>query len=83
MSKSPESATVEYYTDANGTTKIADPTKAPMPASNLSVSTEVKKYYARAIDGADQSDIQEIAVTFYQKPDVALALRRQENNSLL
>lgn len=74
VSKSPESATVEYYTDANGTTKIADPTKAPMPASNLSVSTEVKKYYARAIDGADQSDIQEIAVTFYQKPDVALAL---------
>ena len=64
VSKSPESATVEYYTDANGITKIADPTKAPMPASNLSVSTEVKKYYARAIDG----------VTFYQKPDVALAL---------
>ncbi|MDE6452494.1 MAG: hypothetical protein K2L23_09505, partial [Odoribacter sp.] len=63
-----------YYTDANGTAKIADPTKASMPASNPTTPTKVEKYYARAIDGADKSDIQEIAVTFYQKPDVSLAL---------
>lgn len=71
---SPATATVEYYTDAAGANKIADPTKTPITIANPSTPTQVEKYYARAIDGAEKSDIQEISVTFYQKPDVSLAL---------
>lgn len=70
-----DGATVEYYTDESGYVPIPDPTKVAMPA-NPSSPTQVEKYYARAIsaDGTEKSDIQEISVTFYQKPDVSLAL---------
>lgn len=71
---SPADATVEYYTDAAGLNKIDDPTKTPITMANPSSPTQVVKYYARAIDGDKKSDIQEISVTFYQKPDVSLAL---------
>lgn len=68
-----DGATVEYYTDESGNVPIPDPTKVAMPA-NPSIPTQVEKYYARAIDGDKKSDIQEISVTFYQKPDVSLEL---------
>lgn len=74
-SKSPESAIVKYYTDAEGKNEITDATKVAMPASNLSSSSkEETTYYAQAVDGSDKSDMQEIKVTFYQKPEVSLAL---------
>lgn len=70
-----DGATVVYYTDESGNVPIPDPTKVAMPA-NPSSPTQVVKYYAKAIsaDGTEKSDIQEISVTFYQKPDVSLAL---------
>lgn len=80
-SKSPETATVEYYTDADGNVKIMDPTNVAMPGSNLSSSTEVIKYYARAIDGSEKSEIQTIEVTFFQKPEVSLGADRTACNN--
>ena len=79
-SVSPSDATIEYYTDAAGSEKIADPTKVQMSTiSNPSSPTEVKKYYARAINAeGEKSDIQEIEVTFWQKPEVQLALANGE-----
>lgn len=71
---SPADAIVEYYTDEEGTNKIADPIQTPITIANPSSTTQVVKYYARAIDGDKKSDIQEISVTFYQKPEVTLDL---------
>lgn len=70
----PASATVKYYSDAAGNQEIANPTVVPMPTTNPSANSETINYYAKAVDGSEASDMQTIAVTFYKKPEVTLAL---------
>ncbi|MDE5612562.1 MAG: hypothetical protein K2I90_11170, partial [Odoribacter sp.] len=80
-SVSPSDATIVYYTDADATNSIDDPENVQKSTiENPNSPTEIKRYYAQAVDSeGEKSDIQEIEVTFYQKPEVSLALSNGEN----
>lgn len=68
---SPATATVKFYTDAAGMNWVSDPKHVDMPAKN---ETKEHSYYAKAVDGSSESELQEIKVTVYQKPEVTLTL---------
>lgn len=71
----PTGTPVKYYKNQDGTGEITTPSKVAMPAANLISSSDVIKYYAKAVDAdGHESEMQTIEVTLYQKPEVSLSL---------
>lgn len=71
----PTGTPVKYYKNPDGTGEITTPSKVAMPAANLISSSDVIKYYAKAVDAdGHESEMQTIEVTLYQKPEVSLSL---------
>lgn len=72
----PADATVTYYTNADGTGPISDPTKVAMPVANPNNTNHksVVTYYAKASNSDGDSEVKPIEVTVWQKPEVTLAL---------